>query len=141
MKKLSSTLLGESIHVRVTTRALRTIKKYGGLDTYLAKRDSKILGKWGRDLRNEMGEVMRNSKAFRDAENRRTRLLHKELLESRKAFNSEVVQQAEESDVADSIANLKVSEDEPPLTPEILFTPLGLKVYKRLNGESPLPGE
>jgi len=36
---LHSDALGRSVHLRVTTRALRTVQKNGGLDAYLLKSD------------------------------------------------------------------------------------------------------
>ncbi|KAG6837628.1 hypothetical protein H0H93_006149 [Arthromyces matolae] len=50
-KRLSSDILGEDVRVKVTTRALRTIKKYGGLDNYVEKSPAKLLGQEGIRLR------------------------------------------------------------------------------------------
>ena len=36
---LHSDALGQSVHIRVTTRALRTVQKRGGLDAYLVGTD------------------------------------------------------------------------------------------------------
>jgi large subunit ribosomal protein L28 len=36
---LHSDALGRTVHLRVTTRALRTVQKNGGLDAYLLKSD------------------------------------------------------------------------------------------------------
>lgn len=35
------------------------MKKYGGLDSYLQRRDGKFLGAFGRTLRNELGATIR----------------------------------------------------------------------------------
>lgn len=37
--RLRSDALGRSVHIRVTTRALRTVQKRGGLDAYLIGTD------------------------------------------------------------------------------------------------------
>ncbi|KAF9531102.1 mitochondrial 50S ribosomal protein L28-like protein, partial [Crepidotus variabilis] len=50
-KRLPSEILDSLIRVKLTTRALRTIKKKGGLDTYLKTTSSDILGDTGMRLR------------------------------------------------------------------------------------------
>jgi len=50
-KRIFSESLGENIRVKVTTRALRTIKKYGGLDNYILKTKSELLGWEGMRIR------------------------------------------------------------------------------------------
>jgi hypothetical protein len=49
----------------VTTRALRTVRKYGGIDAYLARRDDSILGAWGRSMRETLANVV-YSRGFGD---------------------------------------------------------------------------
>ncbi|KAG6854663.1 hypothetical protein C0991_003311 [Blastosporella zonata] len=64
-KRLPSETLGEDIRVKVTTRALKTIKKYGGIDNYLEKSSAKILGHEGLRLKlkiREHTETQRSSK-------------------------------------------------------------------------------
>ncbi|KAG5648428.1 hypothetical protein DXG03_005002 [Asterophora parasitica] len=50
-KRLFSESLGEDVRVKLTTRALRTIKKHGGLDKYVENQSSKILGWEGLRIR------------------------------------------------------------------------------------------
>ncbi|EAU83850.1 50S ribosomal protein L24 [Coprinopsis cinerea okayama7 len=50
-KRLDSEVLGEKVRIKVTTRALRTIKKYGGLDNYLKGTQSHKLSFAGLDLK------------------------------------------------------------------------------------------
>jgi large subunit ribosomal protein L28 len=51
-KKLQSELLGETLKVRVTTRALRCIDRAGGLDNYLlTTRNTSIASLFGTDLK------------------------------------------------------------------------------------------
>jgi large subunit ribosomal protein L28 len=56
---LRSDILGTVIQTRVTSRALRTISKYGGLDAYLQRRDDKLLGTFGRTLRSVIAATVR----------------------------------------------------------------------------------
>ncbi|KAK0547142.1 hypothetical protein OC846_002182 [Tilletia horrida] len=49
-----SELLNRDVQMRITTSALRSIKKAGGLDSYLAKTKDNILGAYGRDLRDHI---------------------------------------------------------------------------------------
>jgi large subunit ribosomal protein L28 len=52
MKHFDSELLGrERMRFKVTTRALKTIKKYGGLDNYLLGVRTKFLGEQGMRVR------------------------------------------------------------------------------------------
>lgn len=53
-RNIYSDILEKDVKAKVTTRALRTIRKYGGLDTYLAQRNDKVLGEWGRSLRSRI---------------------------------------------------------------------------------------
>jgi len=50
-KRLHSEALGERVRVKLTTKALKTIKKYGGLDNYLLGTKSELLGMEGMRLR------------------------------------------------------------------------------------------
>ncbi|KAI0786911.1 hypothetical protein C8Q75DRAFT_251642 [Abortiporus biennis] len=43
-KRLFSEALGKNIQIKVTTRALKTIKKHGGIDNYLLKTKPELLG-------------------------------------------------------------------------------------------------
>lgn len=53
-KWLQSDILGKAIQARITTRAMRTIEKYGGLDLYLQKRKDRYLGEFGKNLRRQV---------------------------------------------------------------------------------------
>ncbi|GLB38318.1 putative ribosomal L28 family protein [Lyophyllum shimeji] len=55
-KRLFSETLGEQLRVKLTTRALRTIKKHGGLDNYVEKTSAKILGWEGMRIRLKLRE-------------------------------------------------------------------------------------
>ncbi|KIM82754.1 hypothetical protein PILCRDRAFT_820050 [Piloderma croceum F 1598] len=50
-KRLPLEATGETLKLKVTTRALRCIKKAGGLDNYVMKTNSKLLGMEGMRLR------------------------------------------------------------------------------------------
>jgi len=50
-KRLHSDMLGENVKLKLTTRALKTIKKYGGLDNYLLNTKTDLLGQEGMRLR------------------------------------------------------------------------------------------
>ncbi|EKM83129.1 hypothetical protein AGABI1DRAFT_69323 [Agaricus bisporus var. burnettii JB137-S8] len=50
-KRISSETLGTTFKLKVTTRALRTIDKYGGLDKYLQRTRADMLGQEGIRLR------------------------------------------------------------------------------------------
>lgn len=56
-KKLRSELLGRTIEVRTTGRALRTIEKKGGLDEYLATSKEWKLGMFGVGLRAQVARA------------------------------------------------------------------------------------
>ncbi|RDB18000.1 54S ribosomal protein L24, mitochondrial [Hypsizygus marmoreus] len=58
-KRLASDILGE-VRVKLTTRALRTIKKHGGLDNYVEKTRADILGWEGMRLRLKIREHAEN---------------------------------------------------------------------------------
>lgn len=59
-KHIWSNVLGTKVSTAITTRAMRTIKKYGGIDAYLQQRDGRYLGAWGRALRSHMGATIRD---------------------------------------------------------------------------------
>ncbi|KAF8152916.1 hypothetical protein B0H34DRAFT_635549, partial [Crassisporium funariophilum] len=50
-KRLPSEAMGELVRVKLTTRALKTIKKKGGLDNYLKTTSEKLLGYEGMRMR------------------------------------------------------------------------------------------
>ncbi|CAD6885595.1 unnamed protein product [Tilletia controversa] len=50
-QRVFSELLDHHVKMKVTTSALRSIEKAGGLDSYLAKTKDAILGEYGRGLR------------------------------------------------------------------------------------------
>ncbi|KAI0301425.1 mitochondrial 50S ribosomal protein L28-like protein [Russula brevipes] len=50
-KRLFSDALGENVRVKLTTRALKTIRKYGGIDQYVLNTKSDLLGWEGMRLR------------------------------------------------------------------------------------------
>ncbi|KAH9956372.1 mitochondrial 50S ribosomal protein L28-like protein [Russula dissimulans] len=50
-KRLFSDALGEMVRVKVSTRALKTIRKYGGIDHYVLNTKSDLLGWEGMRLR------------------------------------------------------------------------------------------
>ncbi len=57
-KKLYSELLNETFHINVTTAALRTIDKMGGLDNYiLYTKDHKLDSLFGLQLKARLKEV------------------------------------------------------------------------------------
>ena len=56
-KRLDSAILGQTIKMKVTTKALRCIKKAGGLDEYIRTTKDDALGVFGRKLRSEMAAV------------------------------------------------------------------------------------
>ncbi|KAH8827145.1 50S ribosomal protein L24 [Flagelloscypha sp. PMI_526] len=58
-KHLWSHILERKISMKVTTRALRTMKKYGSLDNYLLNTPSNLLGEYGVRLRIRLLENLR----------------------------------------------------------------------------------
>jgi len=60
---LVSDLLGETVRVRLATRALRTVEKIGGLDSFLLGAKTDRLGKKARDLKKRI----ERAKAKQDA--------------------------------------------------------------------------
>ncbi|KAG5639215.1 hypothetical protein H0H81_005694 [Sphagnurus paluster] len=63
-KRLFSDTLGEEIRVKLTTRALRTIKKHGGLDNYVEKSSHKILGWEGMRIRLKVRDHPQSSESL-----------------------------------------------------------------------------
>ena len=61
-KRLWSETLDTFVHARVTTSALPTMDKLGGLDRYLAKTRSEKLGEWGRSLRDILAFRLRQKR-------------------------------------------------------------------------------
>lgn len=64
-KHVFSEILHLAVKAKITTRALRTIRKYGGLDSYLAQRDDKILGEWGRSLRSRVASQVQSNQGLK----------------------------------------------------------------------------
>lgn len=60
---LVSDILGETLRVRLSTRALRTVEKNGGLDEYLLNAKAENLGPKARDIKRRI----ERAKAKRDA--------------------------------------------------------------------------
>jgi large subunit ribosomal protein L28 len=56
---LISDALGRQVHVRVSTRALRTVTKVGGLDAYLLSTDDAKLPPEGLALKREVQRALR----------------------------------------------------------------------------------
>lgn len=61
-KRLWSETLATFIKAKVSTSALRTMDKLGGLDRYLAKTRSEKLGEWGRGLRDVLALKLRQNR-------------------------------------------------------------------------------
>ncbi|KDQ51679.1 hypothetical protein JAAARDRAFT_40916 [Jaapia argillacea MUCL 33604] len=60
-KRLTSDVLGEEMKLKVTTRALKTIKKHGSLDQYLLRTKADLLGWQGMKLRVQLEEKMKEN--------------------------------------------------------------------------------
>lgn len=58
-RSLRSDILDTVLQIRVTSRALRTITKYGGLDAYLQRRNERFLGSFGKTLRSAIAATAR----------------------------------------------------------------------------------
>ncbi|CAA7263292.1 unnamed protein product [Cyclocybe aegerita] len=56
-KRVPSEILGGNVRVKLTTRALKTIHKKGGLDNYLKTTAPELLGLGGMKLRTQMREA------------------------------------------------------------------------------------
>ncbi|PWZ00649.1 hypothetical protein BCV70DRAFT_199918 [Testicularia cyperi] len=67
-KKLWSDTLDCFIRARVSTSALRTMDKLGGLDHYLANTKDHKLGSWGRDLRDRLALKLRQNRLEAEAQ-------------------------------------------------------------------------
>ncbi|SPO24799.1 related to MRPL24 - mitochondrial ribosomal protein, large subunit [Ustilago trichophora] len=61
-KRLWSETLDTFVKARVSTSALRTMDKLGGLDQYLAKTRGEKLGEWGRGLRDVLALKLRQNR-------------------------------------------------------------------------------
>lgn len=61
-KRLQSQLLNETVKFQVTTRALRTIKKYGGIDKYLLNVRTKFLGETAMKMRIKLRDAERRER-------------------------------------------------------------------------------
>ncbi|KAI1786228.1 hypothetical protein LXA43DRAFT_75621 [Ganoderma leucocontextum] len=73
--RLLSETLGQRLRIKVATRALKTINKYGGLDTYLLKTKPELLGWEGMRLRTMVRD--KRQKLLRE-EQRQKALLEKQ---------------------------------------------------------------
>ncbi|ESK86322.1 50s ribosomal protein l24 [Moniliophthora roreri MCA 2997] len=60
-KRLFSEALGKDLRVKVTTRALRTVKKHSGIDNYLLQTRHDLLGFEGLRLRTIVREALANA--------------------------------------------------------------------------------
>ena len=60
---LMSDALGKAVQVRLTTSAIRTIEKRGGLDAYLTSTPAAKLGKKARDLKKQIEKAKAKSVA------------------------------------------------------------------------------
>lgn len=60
---LLSDALGETIQLRLSTRAIRTIEKRGGLDAYLLSTPTEDLGKKARDLKKRIQQAAAQAEA------------------------------------------------------------------------------
>ncbi|GAA5891262.1 hypothetical protein JCM5296_006880 [Sporobolomyces johnsonii] len=67
LKNLWSEALGRKLKLKVTTGALRTIDKVGGLDSYLFRMKPDRLGEKGMQLRQMVQEAQARAKAERRA--------------------------------------------------------------------------
>lgn len=61
-KRLWSETLKTFVKARVSTNALRTMDKLGGLDRYLANTRGEKLGEWGRGLRDVLALKLRQNR-------------------------------------------------------------------------------
>ncbi|KAF9477647.1 hypothetical protein BDN70DRAFT_896338 [Pholiota conissans] len=59
-KRLESEILGETVRLKLTTRALKTIKTKGGLDQYLKMTSGELLGHKGMELRIRIQDKQRS---------------------------------------------------------------------------------
>lgn len=58
VKHLRSEILQRTFEIRVTSRALKTMERKGGLDAYIATTKDHRLGLFGQDLRSKMAQKM-----------------------------------------------------------------------------------
>lgn len=61
-KRLWSDTFGEFFKAKVSTSALRSMDKMGGLDYYLANTRGEKLGEWGRSLREKLAVRLRRDR-------------------------------------------------------------------------------
>jgi large subunit ribosomal protein L28 len=54
---LKSDLLNETFHIKITTRTLRTITKYGSLDEYLLHTNAQNLTEFGAKLKSKLKKI------------------------------------------------------------------------------------
>ncbi|KAE9408961.1 hypothetical protein BT96DRAFT_807412 [Gymnopus androsaceus JB14] len=98
-KRLHSEALNEKVRVKVTTRALKTIKKHNGIDNYVLNTPSKMLGWEGMRLRLMVRDGLKNSrvadKSSEDGTSRITKALEdlkiKEAVQARRAEIARIV--------------------------------------------------
>lgn len=76
--KIHSAILNRMVQLKLTTRAMRTVKKLGGLDRYLVGTRDDKLGKFGRDLRARLAD-----RVVRDEIKRERNLITQSLKEDR----------------------------------------------------------
>ena len=60
---LLSDALGTTVQLRLSTRAIRTIEKRGGIDAYLLSTSSEKLGKRARDLKRQIKKALEKKAA------------------------------------------------------------------------------
>lgn len=58
VSSLLSDVLGQTIQMRLSTQAIRTIEKRGGLDAYLLSTSNDKLGKKARELKSRIKKVV-----------------------------------------------------------------------------------
>ncbi|CBQ71833.1 related to MRPL24-mitochondrial ribosomal protein, large subunit [Sporisorium reilianum SRZ2] len=71
-KKLWSDTLEQFVRAKVSTSALRTMDKLGGLDRYLANTRGEKLGEWGRSLRDTLALKLRRNRLAAERAQRQT---------------------------------------------------------------------
>ncbi|KAG0703532.1 hypothetical protein DFH29DRAFT_803242 [Suillus ampliporus] len=96
-KRLKSDALGHEVKVKLTTRALKTIKKHGGVDNYLLRTKPELLGLEGMRLRilvREKLDIKRvedEAAAAAQAEQEAKMELEKEMKEAKRRRKARVV--------------------------------------------------
>ncbi|KAL4399524.1 mitochondrial large ribosomal subunit protein [Malassezia pachydermatis] len=66
-KTLWSETLQQWVSTRVATSAMRSIRKHGGLDQYLAQTKDTHLGEFGRTLRERVARALRDKRLMNEA--------------------------------------------------------------------------